>query len=246
MPTRIDEISQKVREVLESEQEARATIEKQKNQEILDVLVKEIMPRDGHLGSYENIGEANLVTILFMDIVGYSRLRLDEEQKDAVELLHRMVKQALEETGYHLDDVVCLPTGDGMCLCFSKNIDGPLLVGARVQAMLARQRAAKPRHRIKVRMGIHSGNVLRIKDLKGSYNLAGAAINVSQRAMSCGDEGHILCTMDAYKIFRGMKNYRKALRPIKEPFTVKHKLRLRLYNYFREDEGFGNCDEPLR
>jgi|GEM_PF-6770640 len=248
MSQRFAEVSQKITELMESEREARAAIEKQRSQEMLDDFIRKIMPTisDRHLPSYEKFGESNIVPILFMDIVGYSRLKLDDDQKRAVELLNEFVKQALEETGYDLDDVVCLPTGDGMCLCFSTGTDGPLMVGARVQALLAQQKVAKQKRPIRVRMGIHSGNVLRITDLKGGYNLAGAAINISQRAMNCGDEGHILCTMDAYKIFRGMKDYRKTLKPIKEPFIVKHDARLRLYNYFREEEGFGNCNEPIR
>ena len=195
---------------------------------------------DPHLASYEKFGESNLASILFMDIVGYSRLKRDDDQREAIELLNHFVLDALSTAGCRLDDVVCLPTGDGMCLCFSAVTNGPLMVAEEVQVALAEENKRRKRQKLRERMGIHCGNVLRITDLKGSYNLAGAAINIAQRTMNCGDGGHILCTREAYREFIKMKDYKQVFKPVQQPFIVKHGVRLKLYNYVRQDRGVGN------
>jgi class 3 adenylate cyclase len=202
--------------------------------------------RDRHLPAYDKLGESNIVPILFMDIVGYSKLTPEYRQKDAIELLNELVAKALPEAKCTLDDVVCLPTGDGMCLCFLKSTDGPLTVAARVQRELSKQPIAPGNPKIEVRMGVHFGNVLRVTDLKGSYNLAGAAINISQRAMNFGDEGHILCTAEAYEKLKGMKDYEKAIRRVNGYYIAKHGVKLRLFKYYRLEEGFGNPSDPKR
>jgi class 3 adenylate cyclase len=201
---------------------------------------------DRHWSAYERFGKSNVVPILFMDIVGYSKLSSDDAQKYAIELLNRLVRKALPRANCTLDDVICLPTGDGMCLCFIKTSDGPLTVAAKVQQELAKLQPAPGKPKIEVRMGIHSGSVLRVKDLKGSYNLAGGAINISQRAMSFGDEGHILCTKTFYELLKGMKDYKNTIKRINKIFIAKHGVPLRLYNYHRLEEGFGNPNDPKK
>src|SRR5436190_17670559 len=132
-----EEVSQWLDNLIESREESRAALDNRKEE--VERFVNNL-PFDRHLESYEQFGESNIVPILFMDIVGYSKLKLDDDQKQAIELLNRLVKQALAEGGYDLDHVVCLPTGDGMCLCFIRGSDGPLVVGGRVQELLAEHR----------------------------------------------------------------------------------------------------------
>lgn len=236
-----EEITSLVEHVIDSGKRA-----SQVTQGLERIREKVLVGMDRHLPAYERIGESNVVPILFMDIVGYSKLETDEAQKYAIELLNELVKEALLSANFTLDDVVCLPTGDGMCLCFIKSTDGPLTVAAHVQLSLAQQRPPRGTPKIDVRMGIHSGNVLRVTDLKGSYNLAGAAINISQRVMSFGDEGHILCTKEAYNLLKMMKDYKKAIKPIKDKYIAKHGVPLKLYNYHRREQGFGNPEDPKR
>jgi class 3 adenylate cyclase len=216
------------------------------HREAVERIIAEVLSAhaSSHLAAYEKFGESNLASILFLDLVGYSKLKRDDDQREAIELLNRLVLNALSATGCRLDDVVCLPTGDGMGLCFSSVTDGPLMVAEEVQVALAEENKKRKRQKIQVRMGIHCGNVLRVTDMKGSYNLAGAAINIAQRAMNCGDDGHIFCTREAYREFIKMKDYKRVLKPIQRPFTVKHGVRLKLYNYVRPDRGVGNPTVP--
>src|SRR6266516_1836447 len=124
--------------------------------------------------------------ILFLDIVGYSKLMADEQRallqelKDVVR--HTNQFRAAEAEG----KLTRLPTGDGMVLVFSNNPEAP------VECALEISKALQSRPKLKVRMGIHSGPVNPVADVKEQSNLLGAGINVAQRVMYCGDAGHIL------------------------------------------------------
>jgi class 3 adenylate cyclase len=79
-----------------------------------------------------------------------------------------------------------LPTGDGDALVFRTSPEAPVLCALEIS------RALKSHPELPVRMGIHSGPVNEITDLNEQANIAGAAINMAQRVMDCGDAGHIL------------------------------------------------------
>ena len=79
-----------------------------------------------------------------------------------------------------------LPTGDGGALVFRTTPEAPVLCALEI----ARQLKNHPE--LCVRMGIHSGPVNEITDLNEQANIAGAGINMAQRVMDCGDNGHIL------------------------------------------------------
>lgn len=199
---------------------------------------------DKHWLSYDNFGPSHHAYILFMDIVGYSKLKTAKAQKETISLLNSLVRRALKIVRHKLDDVICLPTGDGMCLCFAKEPENSLKVAEIVQRAIWERKRKKETPNLEVRMGIHCGFVVRVNDLKGGFNLAGDAINMTQRAMDCGQQGHILCTSQAYDQFGQMGDqYRRMLRPA-GTVTVKHRKRIKLYNYIRKDIKVGNEAPP--
>src|SRR4029453_23675 len=124
--------------------------------------------------------------ILLIDVVGYSKLLVNEEI-EVLQELNRIVRstdcfRAAEARG----QLVRLPTGDGMALLFFFNLEEP------VRCALEITEALKDRPNIQVRMGIHSAPVNRLIDVNDKTNVAGSGINVAQRVMDCGDAGHIL------------------------------------------------------
>src|SRR6201985_743927 len=119
--------------------------------------------------------------VLFIDIVGYSKLRIDEQKERLRELTEIVLA-----TPQVIKSTVRLPTGDGMALVFRNSAEEP----ARCALELAR--ALKQCPGVLVRMGIHSGPVSEVTDVSGRTNIAGAGINMAQRVMDCGDAGHIL------------------------------------------------------
>jgi class 3 adenylate cyclase len=194
-----------------------------------------------HDKAYLKLGEGSRnATMLFMDIVGYSRLETDDDQREAIEGLNEVVRNALGEIRCDIDDLICLPTGDGMCLCFFSP-EQALRAAESIQQLID----AGTGQPIQLRMGLHCGSILRVNDLKGAYNLAGDAINRTQRAMDCGDERHIICTEEAYKVFVRRRDFKASLTRLGE-VEVKHGLKLDLYNYACKARNIGNPERPQK
>src|ERR1700741_4150847 len=123
--------------------------------------------------------------VLFIDIVGYSKLRTTE-QSAHIEKLRKIVRGADQfRTAEAEGKLLRLPTGDGGALVF-RNLEAPVLCAVEIA------NALRDHPELRVRMGIHSGPVNEVTDLNEQANIAGAGINIAQRVMDCGDAGHIL------------------------------------------------------
>lgn len=214
--------------------------------EVVQDTVKEMESRgmtkveNPHDKSYDNFGDNKIAMMLFMDIIGYSKIETDIEQIKTINTLNTIVLGALDRAGCHIDDVICLPTGDGMCLCFT-DPSKPLSVAEEIQKDLLGGAGGE----MKLRMGIHTGGVVRVNDLKGWANLAGDAINMTQRAMDYGDEWHILCTADACQLLKRIKGVKNSLNLLGD-CEVKHGTILELYNYFCNKKNIGNPSRPQK
>src|SRR5437867_5068018 len=124
--------------------------------------------------------------ILFVDIVGYSKLSINE-QRAAIDELNEVVRNSEElQKAEAAARLIKIPTGDGMALVFYASPE------AAAQCAIEISGALKAHPRLQLRMGVHSGPVSGVIDVNGHANLAGAGLNVAQRVMSCGDAGHIL------------------------------------------------------
>ncbi len=123
--------------------------------------------------------------VLFIDLVGYSKLLIEEQNERLRELTGIVVATAQVREAKN-EELIRLPTGDGMALVFRNSSEKP------AQCALEIARALKQHPEIEVRMGIHSGPVSEVSDVNGRTNIAGAGINLAQRVMDCGDAGHIL------------------------------------------------------
>ena len=118
--------------------------------------------------------------VLFIDIVGYSKLLIDE-QSEVLQELNQMVRKT--ETARAADaagELIFLPTGDGMALVFTGSVEDP------VECALQISQALRAQPSLPVRMGIHSGPVHHVADVNNRENIAGAGINTAQRVMDCG------------------------------------------------------------
>src|ERR1700719_2005088 len=130
--------------------------------------------------------------VLFIDIVGYSKL-LITEQSEQVQKLKEIVRgteqvRLAEKEG----KLLRLPTGDGGALVFRNSPEAPVLCAMEITKELQKHPGSKEKPQLRLRMGIHSGPVNEITDLNAQANIAGAGINIAQRVMDCGDAGHIL------------------------------------------------------
>src|SRR5215472_3343672 len=124
--------------------------------------------------------------VLFIDIVGYSKLLIND-QSESLRLLNEAVHGSAQyRSAEARRRILRLPTGDGMALVFRSSPDEPARCALEVSEAL------KAHPTVRVRMGIHSGPVSRVADVDGRTNIAGAGINMAQRVMDCGEAGHIL------------------------------------------------------
>ena len=177
--------------------------------------------------------------ILFLDIVGYSKL-LADEQKQLVQELNQIVRETEQFRAAEAEGKLTrLPTGDGMVLVFTNNPEAP------VECALEISKALQSQPKLKVRMGIHSGPVNPFADVNDQSNLAGAGINVAQRVMCCGDAGHILLSKHIAEDLEQYAHWRPHLHDIGEA-TDKHGLRVPLVNLYTDQLGNSALPEKLR
>jgi TolB-like protein/Tfp pilus assembly protein PilF/class 3 adenylate cyclase len=167
--------------------------------------------------------------VLFIDIVGYSKL-LIEEQGERLRQLTEIVLATPQVREAPDEQLVRLPTGDGMALVFRNSCEEP----ARCALEIAE--ALKKHPEIAVRMGIHSGPVSEVIDVSGRANIAGAGINMAQRVMDCGDAGHILVSKHVAEDLEQYGHWKPQLHDLGE-CEVKHGVRLGVVNLHRDDVG---------
>ena len=168
--------------------------------------------------------------VLFMDIVGYSRLPMDE-QKRQLQQLQEMVRETQKfAKAQTTDRLIRLPTGDGMALVFFGDAEAP------VHCALELGRALRQKKSISLRMGIHSGPVYRVADINAARNVAGGAINMAQRVMDCGDAGHILVSKVVADVLGQVSTWSGFLYDLGEA-EVKHGVRVHIYNLCTNDAG---------
>src|SRR6266576_3314689 len=177
--------------------------------------------------------------VLFIDIVGYSKLLLNE-QRSLVEALNQIVRQTNEfQTAEAEGKLVRLPTGDGMVLVFYNAPEAP------VECALEIARALNDHSHLKVRMGVHSGPVSSVLDVNERRNIAGAGINIAQRVMDCGDAGHILLSKRVAEDLQHSGKWHAYLHPLGE-CEVKHGARVSVVNLYTHDLGNPTVPEKLK
>src|SRR5213592_4121146 len=174
--------------------------------------------------------------VLFIDIVGYSKL-LIEEQKERLGQLTSIVLGTAQVRDSTDEQLVRLPTGDGMALVFRHSAEEPARCALEVSEALRKH------PEIPVRMGVHSGPVSEVTDVSGRSNLAGAGINMAQRVMDCGDAGHILLSQHVADDLIHSRQCAPRLRDLGE-CEVKHGVHLHLVNLYAEP--LGNATVPQK
>ncbi|PYI58488.1 MAG: hypothetical protein DMC60_12755, partial [Verrucomicrobia bacterium] len=181
--------------------------------------------------------QLEIAHVLFIDIVGYSKLSINE-QRAVVDELTEVVRgseqfQRAEPAGR----LIKIPTGDGMALVFYTSPEAP------AQCAIEISRILKEHSRLQLRMGIHSGPVSGVVDVNERANLAGAGINMAQRVMACGDAGHILLSKHVAEDLEEYEQWRPLLHDLGS-CEVKHGVRIGIANLY--DSEIGNSKLPKK
>jgi len=177
--------------------------------------------------------------LLLIDVVGYSKL-LVNEQIELLQELNQIVRstecfRTAEKTG----KLIRVPTGDGMALLFFHSPEEP------VRCALEISKALQEFPHIQLRMGVHSGPVNQMTDVNDKTNMAGAGINVAQRVLDCGDAGHILLSRHVTEDLAQYRHWEPYLHDLGE-CEVKHGLRLHLFNLYKDNLGNPQVPQKLK
>jgi TolB-like protein/Flp pilus assembly protein TadD len=168
--------------------------------------------------------------VLFIDIVGYSKLLINE-QSEQIQKLKQIVRGTEQfRLAKAEGKLLGLPTGDGGALVYRSSPEAAVLCALEISEEL------KKHPELRVRMGIHSGPVNEITDLNEQANIAGAGINLAQRVMDCGDAGHILLSKHVADDLEHYPRWRAYLHELGE-CEIKHGVRVGVVNLYADQVG---------
>ena len=182
--------------------------------------------------------EPEMAHVLFTDLVGYSKLPMDQQTQYLGEL--QQVVNATSEVARarERNQLISLPTGDGMALAFFGDPAMPVRCALEIAGALL----SLPH--LRLRMGINGGPVHRVADINANRNVAGGGINLAQRVMDCGDAGHILLSNVTAELVQQTGLWTDALHDLGEQ-EVKHGVRVHLHNLWTGELGNPTLPEKL-
>jgi class 3 adenylate cyclase len=143
----------------------------------------------------DNTNRTFICSVLFLDIVEYSRRSVTEQLK-LKEQFNTTLSEAI--SGVAVDDRIILDTGDGAAVSFLGDPEDAMFVALSMRDSIASQADGGPL--LRVRFGINLGPVRLIKDINGQPNIIGDGINVAQRIMTFSEPGQILVSRSYYDI----------------------------------------------
>ncbi|HEX4328506.1 MAG TPA: adenylate/guanylate cyclase domain-containing protein [Burkholderiales bacterium] len=164
-------------------------------------------------------------SVLFLDIVGYSKLPVSEQIR-LKEQFNTLVSHLISDIPEA--DRIVLDTGDGAALSFLGDPEDALFVAVKLRdAIKEKQEAEFPD--LHLRMGINLGPVKLLKDINGRPNLIGDGINVAQRVMNFAEPDQILVSRSFYDVVSCLSDEYRELFSDKGKHADKHVREHELY-----------------
>jgi hypothetical protein len=137
-----------------------------------------------------------LCTVLFMDIVEYSRQPVDQQMM-IKQNFSTLVSDALRSLP--AEDCIKLDTGDGLAMCYLGAPEDVLYVAVGLRDAFVDVKAICETC-YSVRMGINLGPVKILEDINGQRNTIGDGINAAQRIMSFAQPNQLLVSRPYYDV----------------------------------------------
>jgi hypothetical protein len=197
-----------------------------------------------------NISEIGLpsevvdMNFFYTDIVSLSDPSLPvKKQMEKIGSLNRMIGSC--DAFKSKDRRITLPTGDGMAIGFLSNLELPFQLSIQLHKKLRIYNRGKSKEDvIGVRIGLSSGPVFVVTDIRDNQNVWGPGIILARRVMDIGDTNHILLDDRLAEELVALKDeYRLAIRPIVD-YKIKHGQTIKLYTAFSKE--FGNPKPPTK
>lgn len=182
----------------------------------------------------------------FVDVVGLSDPTMSTKtQIKKIETLNKSIRECETYNSTQEDSALVLPTGDGMAIGFLQGPELPLKLAIELQQKLAKYNKSKiPSETVRIRIGLHSGNVFVVDDVRKNKNVWGPGIILARRVMDFGDDSHILLSPRMAEDLRELSDeYRKMIKPVHD-FQIKHNQTILIYSAY--GKGFGNPRHPTK
>lgn len=183
-------------------------------------------------------------SFFFVDIVGLSDPELSVAlQVKKIEFLNHSIAACDAFKSVPSESMLILPTGDGMAIGFLQGPELPLHLAIELhQRLNSFNRGKLPNETVQIRVGINSGPVFVVKDIRGNANIWGPGIIMARRIMDIGDDGHILLSSRVAEDLRQLSNeYSKIIHAL-DKTTLKHDVQVMVYSAHGKD--FGNPGLP--
>lgn len=134
--------------------------------------------------------------VLTVDIVNYSLMN-NTTQIQSFRMLVRMLNQAIPKEHNLSGRRIWSPAGDGGSLTFWDDIHAALQTAVALGQIINEYNKNLPEKKyFQVRMGLHSGIVIKEVDFDERENVWGNGINISNRVMSMAKPGQIMASKD--------------------------------------------------
>jgi len=180
------------------------------------------------------------IKYVFLDVERFTDNRSVEAQAEIVSVLNGIVLSALDGLKVTPGSRILLPTGDGICIALlhvADDLDIHLRLALVILSHLHDYNAGQSseQRRFRLRIGINQNIDNLVTDINARPNVAGAGVNVAQRIMTIADGNQIMVAATVYDNLRYRERYTTAFREYSA--TVKHDVRLAVYQYIGVSEG---------
>lgn len=186
---------------------------------------------------------------IFVDIVGYTYNRSVEAQSELISILNSIVKDAIEELKIKNEEVIFIPTGDGMCISLI-NIKSQYDIHIKLALSILekihnhnRQESDKMRQ-FYIRIGINENVDNLIIDINNQLNISGSGINYAARFESLADQSQILVGNTVFDKLVQRERYIDSF--VSFSTVIKHGEPLNVYQYKNEKLNFLNNEIPSK
>ena len=184
----------------------------------------------------------------FCDIVGLSDPTMTtRDQTRRLSFLYNAIGKCQAFKGVPQRSKLILPTGDGVAIGFREGPQLPLELAIQLHQRMSRYNHGRlESESVYLRVGIHSGTVFVIKDMKGNSNIWGPGIIIARRVMDLGDAGHILLSEDVARMLMPLSKRYKEYLHLLGPHIFKHGQKEVVYSAYSDSkkETFGNEKWP--
>ena len=191
-PQNVGELRQAVRKAEFERTELRTQLNTQVHTQIQTQLL-EPSRNNSRTGGDDSTRKNVMGTIMFLDLVAYSRRSVDQQVALKTQF-NELVTKAVD--GVDASSRIMLDTGDGAAICFLGDPE-EALVSARLLRDLLRQKYSE---KLSLRVGLHLGPLRLVKDLNDHMNVVGDGINVAQRIMDFSTPNQITVSRAYYDV----------------------------------------------